>query len=102
MTAVPAAADGSTQASSRRTTGNRSSTTTTVNPTLTQHSGVAALVASGRAPSSGYASTAEKPRPARSPQTDAINVAAWPASRATAVVAMHVITAGNGESGNRG
>src|SRR4051812_24315629 len=61
--------DGSTQPSSRRTTGNRSSSTTTANPAATQNGGDAALVASGRAPRSGYASTAAKPRPSRSVQT---------------------------------
>ena len=55
--------------SSRRTTGKRSSATATRKPARSQNATVAADVASARAPTSGYASTAAKPRPARSSQT---------------------------------
>ena len=51
---------------------------------------------------SGYASTAEKPRAARSRHTSATSARAWPARRAAAVVAMQLMTAGSGLSGSCG
>ena len=53
-------------ANSRRMTGNRGSSMARTNPAASQKAGVAPLVASGRVPSSGYASTAANPRGARS------------------------------------
>ena len=55
--------------SSRRRTGNRSSSTARRKPALIQNSGRAAGVAFSLARTSGYDSTAAKPRRARSPQT---------------------------------
>ena len=83
-------------------TGKRSSAIARAKPTDSQKSGVAALVASGAAPISGYVSTAVKPRPVRSSQTAAIRARARPAPRASAVVAMQVMTAGSGASGSDG
>ena len=83
-------------------TGKRSSAIARAKPTDSQNSGVAALVASGAAPISGYVSTAVKPRPVRSSHTAAIRARARPAPRASAVVAMQVMTAGSGASGRDG
>ena len=62
---------------------------------------VAALVASGRSPVSGYASTAENPRRASSSQTSTTSRSACPPPRASGVVATQVITAGSGAAGSR-
>ena len=59
-------------------TGKRSSATARTNPTASQKAGVAALVASGRAPTSGYVSTAANPRAARSSQTASTSRSAEP------------------------
>ena len=83
-------------------TGKRSSGAATAKPTDSQKPGVAALVASGRAPISGYVSTAANPRPPRSSQTASTSVRASPRPRASAVVAMQVMTAGSGASGSAG
>ncbi len=85
--------------SSRRATGKRSSSTAMRKPARTQKAGLAALVASGRAFASGYASTAAKPRAARSSQTAATSRSASPPWRASSVTATHVITAGSGALG---
>jgi len=86
--------------SSRRTTGYRSSFTASRKPAPIQNSGRAAGVESSLARTSGYASTAAKPRPARSRQTSSTSRSAWPPRRASLVVAMQVMTAGSGASGS--
>ena len=58
-----------THASSRRMTGKRASSMARTNPTVSQNAGLAALVASGAAPTVGYVSTAVNPRASRSEQT---------------------------------
>ena len=63
--------DRGSQPSSRRITGKRASAIAIVNPTDSQKAGVAALVASGSAPTSGNDSTTAKPRSERSSQTAA-------------------------------
>ena len=72
-------------------------------PGRRQKSAVAALVASGRAPRSGYVSTAREPATARGrrrpPRRAAVR---GRAPRASRVVAMQVITAGSGASGSCG
>ena len=77
-----AGADTAPHANSRRMTGNRGSSMARTNPAASQKAGVAPLVASGRVPSSGYASTAANPRAARSSQTASTSRRPWPSPRA--------------------
>ena len=84
-------------------TGKRSSSMASANPTDNQKSGVAALVASGSRADrrvgldGGEAALGQVVADRRRP-----SARASPAPRASAVVAMQVMTAGNGESGSAG
>ena len=69
-------------ASSRRTTGNRSSVTASANPQASQNAGLAALVASGRAPTLRVRLDGREARAGRSSHTASTSVAARPWCRA--------------------